>query len=330
MERELALEFVRVTEAAALATGRFMGRGDKIAADKAAVEAMRMAFDTVYVDGVVVIGEGEMDEAPMLYIGEKVGAGTPPQVDVAVDPLEGTNLVAKGLPNALAVLAVAPRGGLLHAPDLYMDKIAVGPRAKGCINLDASVEENVKQVAKALNKRVEDIVAIILDRPRHESVISELRRLGARVKLISDGDVSAAIATAFERTGVDILFGIGGAPEGVLAAAALKCLGGEIQGRLIPEDDEDRDRIISMGLKEPEQLLLMDDLVKEDDVIFAASGITDGDFLQGVRYSGNTATTHSIVMRSITGTVRFIKAAHRLDLKPHYIARGFSANQEGR
>ena len=181
-----------------------------------------------------------------------------------------------------------------------------------------------------MNKRVEDIVAIILDRPRHESVISELRRLGARVKLISDGDVSAAIATAFERTGVDILFGIGGAPEGVLAAAALKCLGGEIQGRLIPEDDEDRDRIISMGLKEPEQLLLMDDLVKEDDVIFAASGITDGDFLQGVRYSGNTATTHSIVMRSITGTVRFIKAAHRLDLKPHYIARGFSANQEGR
>ncbi|MGI6319117.1 MAG: class II fructose-bisphosphatase [Firmicutes bacterium] len=328
MERELALEFVRVTEAAALATGRLMGRGDKNAADDAAVKAMRMAFDTVYVDGVVVIGEGEMDEAPMLYIGEKVGAGTPPQVDIAVDPLEGTNLVAKGLPNALAVLAAAPRNCLLHAPDMYMNKIAVGPKAAGCINLDATVEENIKQVAKRLNKRIEDIVAIILDRPRHESIINELRRLGTRVKLISDGDVSAAIATAFERTGVDILFGIGGAPEGVLAAAALKCLGGEIQGRLVPENDEERNRIIGMGLKDPEQLLLMDDLVKEDDVIFAASGITDGDFLQGVRYAGNIATTHSVVMRSITGTVRFIEAVHRLDLKPHYIARSLENRKD--
>ncbi len=328
MERELALEFVRVTEAAALATGRLMGRGDKIAADNAAVEAMRMAFDTVYVDGVVVIGEGEMDEAPMLYIGEKVGAGTPPQVDIAVDPLEGTNLVAKGLPNALAVLAAAPRNCLLHAPDIYMNKIAVGPRAAGCINLDATVEENIKQVAKRLNKRVEDIVAIILDRPRHEAIIRELRCLGTRVKLISDGDVSAAIATAFERTGVDILFGTGGAPEGVLAAAALKCLGGEIQGRLVPENDEEKNRIIGMGLKDPEQLLYMDDLVKEDDVIFSASGITDGDFLQGVRYAGNIATTHSVVMRSITGTVRFIEAVHRLDLKPHYIARNLANRRD--
>lgn len=328
MERELALEFVRVTEAAALATGRLMGRGDKIAADNAAVEAMRMAFDTVYVDGVVVIGEGEMDEAPMLYIGEKVGAGTPPQVDIAVDPLEGTNLVAKGLPNALAVLAAAPRNCLLHAPDIYMNKIAVGPRATGCINLDATVEENIKQVAKRLNKRVEDIVAIILDRPRHEAIIRELRCLGTRVKLISDGDVSAAIATAFERTGVDILFGTGGAPEGVLAAAALKCLGGEIQGRLVPENDEEKNRIIAMGLKDPEQLLYMDDLVKEDDVIFSASGITDGDFLQGVRYAGNIATTHSVVMRSITGTVRFIEAVHRLDLKPHYIARNLANRRD--
>jgi fructose-1,6-bisphosphatase II len=328
MERELALEFVRVTEAAALATGRLMGRGDKIAADNAAVGAMRMAFDTVYVDGVVVIGEGEMDEAPMLYIGEKVGAGTPPQVDIAVDPLEGTNLVAKGLPNALAVLAAAPRNCLLHAPDIYMNKIAVGPRAAGCINLDATVEENIKQVAKRLNKRVEDIVAIILDRPRHEAIIRELRCLGTRVKLISDGDVSAAIATAFERTGVDILFGTGGAPEGVLAAAALKCLGGEIQGRLVPENDEEKNRIIGMGLKDPEQLLYMDDLVKEDDVIFSASGITDGDFLQGVRYAGNIATTHSVVMRSITGTVRFIEAVHRLDLKPHYIARNLANRRD--
>lgn len=321
LERELALEFVRVTEAAALATGRLMGRGDKKAADNAAVEAMRRAFDTVYIDGVVVIGEGEMDEAPMLYIGEKVGVGTPPQVDVAVDPLEGTNLVAKGLPNALSVLAVAPRNCLLHAPDMYMDKIAVGPKAAGCINLDAPVEVNVRQVAEALGKKVEDLVAIILDRPRHEDIIRELRRLGTRVKLISDGDVSAAIATAVEWTGVDILFGIGGAPEGVLAAAALKCLGGEIQGRLVPEDDEERERIKQMGLKDPEQLLKMEDLIRGDDVIFAATGITDGDLLQGVRYSGNKATTHSVVMRSITGTVRFIQATHRLDLKPHYVAR---------
>ena len=330
MERELALEFVRVTEAAALASGRLMGRGDKIAADNAAVEAMRMAFDTVYIDGVVVIGEGEMDEAPMLYIGEKVGSGTPPHVDVAVDPLEGTNLVAKGLPNALAVLAVAPRNHMLHAPDMYMDKIAVGPGAVGCINIDASVEDNIRNVAAALNKKVEDVVAIILDRPRHEHIINELRRLGTRVRLISDGDVSAAIATAGEWTGVDILFGIGGAPEGVLAAAALKCLGGEIQGRLVPEDEKERSRIKSMGLKDPEQLLLMSDLIKGDDVIFAASGITDGDYLQGVRYAGDRATTHSVVMRSMTGTVRFIKATHRLDIKPHFVARGCSGGTNPR
>lgn len=321
MERELALEFVRVTEAAALATGRLMGRGDKIAADGAAVEAMRRAFDTVYIDGVVVIGEGEMDEAPMLYIGEKVGIGTPPQVDVAVDPLEGTNLVAKGLPNAISVLAVAPRNCLLHAPDIYMDKIAVGPKAKGCINLDASVEENMGSVAEALGKKIEDLVAIILDRERHQEIIEELRRLGARVKLISDGDVSAAIATAVEGTGVDILFGIGGAPEGVLAAAALKCLGGDMQVRLTAEDETERERIIKMGLKDPGQLLTMNDLIKGDDVIFAATGITDGDFLQGVRYAGNLATTDSVVMRGLTGTVRFIKATHRLDLKPNFIAR---------
>ena len=321
MERELALEFVRVTEAAALATGRLMGRGDKIAADNAAVTAMRQAFDTVYIDGVVVIGEGEMDEAPMLYIGEKVGAGTPPQVDVAVDPLEGTNLVAKGLPNALSVLAVAPRNGLLHAPDIYMDKIAVGPRAAGSIHLDASVEENIRNAAAALHKKVEDMVAIILDRPRHAHIIQELRRLGARVRLISDGDVSAALATAIEDAGVDILFGIGGAPEGVLAAAALKILGGEMQCRLVPEDETERERIRQMGLDDPEQLLTMKDLVRDDDVIFAATGITDGDFLQGVRYAGKCATTHSVVMRGITGTVRFIKATHRLDIKPHYVAR---------
>ncbi len=326
LERELALEFVRVTEAAALSAGRFMGRGDKEAADNAAVEAMRMVFDTVNIDGVVVIGEGEMDEAPMLYIGEKVGTGALPQVDVAVDPLEGTNLVAKGLPNALAVVAAAPRNCLLHAPDIYMDKIAVGPRAAGCINLDASVEENVRCVAEALNKKGQDVTAIILERPRHQHIIEELRRLGTRVKLISDGDVSAAIATALDWTGVDILFGIGGAPEGVLAAAAPCCLGGEMQGRLMPEDEEDEARIKEMGLQDPRQLLTMKDLVRGDDVIFAATGITDGDLLQGVRYFGSKATTHSIVMRSKTGTVRLIQATHQLDKKPRYVARSSSCS----
>ncbi len=329
MERELALEFVRVTEAAALSSGRLMGRGDKEAADRAAVESMRRAFDTVYIEGIVVIGEGEMDDAPMLYIGEKVGAGTPPQVDVAVDPLEGTNLVAKGLPNALSVLAVAPRNCLLHAPDMYMDKIAVGPKAAGCINLDDPIESNVRNVARALGKEVEDIVAIVLDRPRHEHIIKELRRLGARARLISDGDVSAAMSTAIEEAGVDILFGIGGAPEGVLAAAALKCMGGEIQGRLVPEDEEEIARIKEMGLEDPRQLLIMEDLIRGDDVIFAATGITDGDFLQGVRYAGTTATTHSLVMRSVTGTIRLIKATHQLRLKPHYVARSCQGESGG-
>ncbi|HHX77161.1 MAG TPA: class II fructose-bisphosphatase, partial [Firmicutes bacterium] len=227
MERELALEFVRVTEAAALASGRWMGRGEKEAADKAAVDAMRTVFDTVNIKGTVVIGEGEMDEAPMLYIGEELGGAEKPEVDVAVDPVEGTNLVAKGRPGAIAVVAVAPRHCLLHAPDIYMDKIAVGPKAKGKINLDAPVKENLKAVAKALGREISDLVAIILDRPRHEEIIRQVREAGARVKLITDGDVSAAIATAIENTGVDILFGIGGAPEGVIAAAALKCLGGE-------------------------------------------------------------------------------------------------------
>lgn len=319
MERELALEFVRVTEAAALASARLMGRGDKIGADQAAVDAMRRTFDTVFIDGTVVIGEGEMDEAPMLYTGEKIGTGDEPQVDVAVDPVEGTNLVAKGLPNAIAVLAVAGKGCLLHAPDIYMDKIAVGPKAAGTIHLDAPVKDNLKAVAKALNRNVEDLVAIILDRPRHQRIIQEVREAGARVKLITDGDVSAAIATAVEGTGVDILFGIGGAPEGVLAAAALKCLGGEMQARLYPEDDEDKEKIIEMGIADMNKLLLLDDLVKDDDVIFAATGITDGDMLKGVRFLGKTASTHSLVMRGKTGTVRFVEAIHRLDKKPQFV-----------
>ncbi|MBS4008622.1 MAG: class II fructose-bisphosphatase [Clostridium sp.] len=329
MERELALEFVRITEAAALAAGRLMGRGDKEAADQAAVDAMRNVFDTVDIDGIVVIGEGEMDEAPMLFIGEKVGTGTEPNVDVAVDPLEGTNLVAKGLPNALSVVAVAPRGCLLHAPDVYMEKIAVGPRAKGCINLDASVSENLQAVAYALEREVQDLTAIILDRPRHAKIIKDIRAAGARVKLISDGDVSAAIATAIDNTGVDILFGTGGAPEGVIAAAALKCLGGEMQARLKPEGEEEMARVSKMIL-DPAKLLLLDDLVLGDDIFFAATGITDGDMLQGVRYRGRTAETHSLVMRGRTGTIRNIYATHILDRKPRFVARKAGCKQSSR
>lgn len=321
MERELALEFVRVTEAAALASGRWMGRGEKEAADGAAVDAMRSVFDTVYIKGTVVIGEGEMDEAPMLYIGEELGGAKTPEVDVAVDPVEGTNLVAKGRPGAIAVVAVAPRHCLLHAPDIYMDKIAVGPKAKGKINLDAPVKENLKSVAKALGRDVSDLVAIILERPRHAEIIRQVREAGARVKLITDGDVSAAIATAIDNTGVDILFGIGGAPEGVIAAAALKCLGGEMQGRLAPANETEANRIKEMGLEDVHQLLSEEDLVKGEDVIFAATGITDGDLLQGVRYYGQVAQTHSLVMRGVTGTVRFIAATHRLERKPHFVSR---------
>lgn len=317
MERELALEIVRVTEMAALNCARWMGRGRKMEADDAATTGMRRMFDTVQMDGTVVIGEGEMDEAPMLYIGERLGTGVPPKVDVAVDPLEGTNILAKGLWNAMSVVAVAPAGTLLHAPDMYMEKIAVGPRAAGRIDLDAPVEENLRAVADALDKDVTDVVAVILDRPRHAALIERVRQAGARIKLISDGDVAAALNTAFEDTGVDILFGIGGAPEGVLAAAALKCLGGELQGRLMPEDDEQRRRCAAMGITDTRRVLRMEDLVRGDDAIFAATGVTDGELLRGVRFIGKSrAKTHSIVMRSKTGTVRFIEAVHDLSRKP--------------
>lgn len=318
MERELALEFARVTELAALAAGRWMGRGDKVAADDAAVRAMRAVFDTISIDGTIVIGEGEMDEAPMLYIGEKVGQGTPPEVDVAVDPLEGTNIVAKGLTGAIAVLAVAPKGKLLHAPDMYMDKIAVGPRAKGSIDIDASVEENLKAVAEALEKDVGDLTVVILDRTRHSERIEACRKAGARIKLITDGDVSPAVATAFPEAGVDIMLGIGGAPEGVLAAAALRCLGGEMQGRLVPMEDGEKERAEKMGINPVDKLLTMDDLVSGNDVIFAATGITDSSSLRGVRYFGDKATTHTLVMRGTTGTIRFVEAHHRLDKKPFW------------
>ena len=320
MDRELALEFVRVTEAAAIACGRWMGKGDKIAADQAAVDAMRTLFDTVNITGTIVIGEGEMDEAPMLYIGEKVGAGGF-DVDIAVDPLEGTNLVAKGLPGAIAVLAIAPRGGLLNAPDMYMDKIAVGPRAAGCIDITAPVKVNLKAVAKAMDRRVEELTVVILDRERHRGIIDEVRSAGARIKLISDGDVSPAINAAIEGTAVHMLLGIGGAPEGVLAAAALKCLGGDMQGRLWPESEAEVTRAKAMGIGDVNKVLTMDDLVSADDVMFAATAVTQGDLLNGVKYFPGGVRTHSIVMRYFSGTVRFIDAVHKLDRKPLFIKR---------
>jgi fructose-1,6-bisphosphatase II len=320
LDRELALEFVRVTEAAAVAAGRWMGKGEKNLADQAAVDAMREAFDSVSIQGRVVIGEGEMDEAPMLYIGEEVGCGGP-AVDIAVDPLEGTNLIAKGLPGAIAVLAIAPRGGLLHAPDMYMQKIAVGPKAAGKVHIEAPVTENLKAVASALDRKVEDMVVVILDRPRHSKIIEEIRRAGARIKLITDGDVSPAVNVAIEGTGVHMMIGTGGAPEGVLAAAALKCLGGDMQGILRPETDEEIARAKTMGIKDINQVLKIDDLVKGNDVIFAATAITQGDLLNGVRYFGGGARTHSIVTRYKTGTVRFVDAIHKFDKKPLFIKR---------
>lgn len=322
MERELTMEFARVTEAAALASARWVGRGNKEAADDAAVQAMRSVFDTIHMSGTVVIGEGEMDEAPMLYIGERVGNGESPELDVAVDPLEGTNSTAKGLAGAIAVVAISKKGGLLHAPDMYMDKIAVGPKAKGKIHLDAPVRENFANVAQALGKSIDDLTVVILDRPRHHKMIQEIREIGARIRLISDGDVSPAVACAIEGTGIDIMMGVGGAPEGVLAAAALRCLGGEMQGRLWPENDADIERAKVLGIKDVNKLLTMDDLVCSDDVFFAATGITEGPLLRGVHFSAQGASTHTVVMRGKTGTVRFIEAQHRFDKKPQYAIKG--------
>ncbi len=322
MERELTMEFARVTEAAALASARWVGRGDKNAADNAAVEAMRAVFNTIHMNGTVVIGEGERDEAPMLYIGERVGDGDNPELDVAVDPLEGTNSCANGVPGAIATVAIAKSGCLLHAPDIYMDKIAVGPAAAGKINIDAPVRENILNVAKALGKKEKDITVVILDRPRHQKLISDVRAAGARVRLITDGDVSPAVACAFDNSGVDMMLGIGGAPEGVLAAAALRCMGGEMQGRLWPEDDEDAARAKAMGVNNVRKLLMMDDLVNTDDVFFAATGITESSLLRGVTFTSGGAFTHSVVLRGKTGTVRFIEAHHRFDKKPDYAMKG--------
>lgn len=319
MERSLSMELVRVTEAAALSSARWMGRGLKNEADEAATTAMRRVFDTIPMEGVVVIGEGEMDEAPMLYIGEELGTGDGPGVDVAVDPLEGTSIVAHGSWNALSVVAIADRGNLLHAPDMYMDKIAVGPDAVGEIDINAPVIDNLEAVAEAKNKKVEDMLVTVLDRPRHEELIQEIREAGARIKLISDGDVAAAINTAFEWTGVDILLGIGGAPEGVLAATALKCLGGEIQGKLKPKNDEELARCKKMGIDDIDKVFYMDDFCSGDDAIFAATGVTDGELLKGVQFKGSKATTESVVMRAKSGTVRFIQGEHSLVKKPNLV-----------
>ena len=317
MDRNLALEVVRVTEAAALSSARLMGRGDEKAADQAAVDAMRQAFNGLAIDGTVVIGEGERDEAPMLYIGEKVGTGEGPKVDIALDPLEGTTICANGGPNALSVIAIAEHGNFLHCPDTYMDKIAVGPVGKGVVDLDKSPTENLKALAQAKGERVEDLTVIILYRPRHEALIQEVRQAGARIHLISDGDVSAAIATTKPETDIDLLIGTGGAPEGVLAAAALRCVGGDMQGRLKPRNQQEVERAQAMGIKDITKKFSIEELAA-GEVMFAATGVTDGDYLKGVHFFGGGATTQSVVMRSKTKTIRVIDAAHYFAFKPKY------------
>ena len=320
VDRNLALELVRVTEAAGLAASRWMGRGDKNAADGAAVEAMRKAFDTVAISGTVVIGEGEMDEAPMLYIGEKVGlyakAGGGPEVDIAVDPLEGTTITAKGGPNAMACVALAQRGGFLHAPDVYMDKIAVGPGLpEGVVHIDASVEENLANLAKAKGRGITDLVVCLLDRDRHKDIVKRCRAAGARIMMIPDGDVSGVVAVSQPDTGVDIYLGSGGAPEGVLAAAALRCIGGQMQGKLLFENDDQIARAREMGVTDPNRVYGLHDMAR-GDVMFAATGVTTGPMLRGVRHFGTSAITHSIVMRSKSGTVRYVEGHHNFALKP--------------
>jgi fructose-1,6-bisphosphatase class II len=294
-----------------------MGRGDEKAADQAAVDAMRRAFNGVAINGTVVIGEGERDEAPMLYIGEKVGTGEGPEVDIALDPLEGTTICANGAPNALSVIAIAEKGNFLHCPDTYMDKIAVGPVGKGVVDLDKSPTANLKALAEAKGVRIEDLTVIILYRPRHDALIQEVRNAGARIRLISDGDVSAAIATTKPETGIDILMGIGGAPEGVLAAAALRCVGGDMQGRLKPRNQQEIERAQSMGVRDIGKKFSLEELAR-GEVMFAATGVTDGDYLEGVHFFAGGATSQSVVMRSKTRTIRVIDATHYFDFKPTY------------
>jgi fructose-1,6-bisphosphatase class II len=312
MNRNFALEFVRVTEAAALSSARLMGRGDEKLADQAAVDAMRNALNSVEFDGRVVIGEGERDEAPMLYIGEKVGKGGSVRLDLALDPLEGTTICAKGLNNSISVIAIAEEGNFLHAPDCYMEKIAVGPEAKGAIDLNRTPTENLKEIARAKKCSVSDLTAIILDRPRHEELIKEVRMAGARIWLIGDGDVSAAIATTEPTSGVDVLFGTGGAPEGVIAAAALRCRGGDFIGRLVFKDDAERARATRMGIDDLRKVYGIHDLAK-GNVMFCATGVTQGTFLNGIRFFKGGAESHSVVMRSETGTIRYIHTQHHFN-----------------
>ena len=317
-DRNLAMEIVRVTEAAALAAGRWMGRGDKEGADAAAVDAMRIVLQSVRMSGVVVIGEGEKDEAPMLYNGEPVGDGSPPEADIAVDPIDGTTPTSLGRGGALSVIAVSDRHSMFDpGPCVYMEKIAVGPEAAGHVDITAPPRENLHAVAKALGKSVRDVTAIILDRDRHRDLIAEVRDTGARIRLITDGDIAGALATAYPESGGDILLGVGGTPEGVIAAAALKCMEGEIQGRLWPRNDDERQAADDAGYK-VDAVLTMDDLVRGENCFFAATGVTDGELLRGVRYGKEGARTQSLVMRSKSGTVRFVEATHRLHKLQQY------------
>jgi fructose-1,6-bisphosphatase II len=313
--RNLALELVRVTEAAALAAARLMGRGDKPAADKAAVDAMRLVLNSIEMNGVIVIGEGEKDEAPMLYNGENVGAdeGHGPQVDIAVDPIDGTRLLAFGNLNSISTVAIAPRGTMFDpGPFFYMNKIAVGPEAKGVIDIEKPISDNLRAIAKAKGKELEDLTCIILDRPRHNDMVAEMRKVGVRIRMIPDGDVAAALMTAWGDSGIDALFGIGGTPEGVLSACAMRAMGGELQGKLYARNDDEMQRGEEMGY-DFHKVLTMADLVSSEDVFFAATGITDGELLDGVKYFGEGARTDSLVVRGLTGTVRKITATHRWD-----------------
>lgn len=317
MNRNLALEFVRVTEMAAIASARLMGRGDEKAADQAAVDAMRSMLDSVDCKATVVIGEGERDEAPMLYIGEKVGSGQGPELEIALDPLEGTTVCANGGNNSISVMAIAEKGNFLNAPDTYMEKIAVGPDGKGIIDITESPAENLKRLAEAKKCRVDDLTAVVLDRPRHKELIQQIRQTGARIQLIGDGDVAAAIACCNADSGVDILFGVGGAPEGVIAAAAMRCMGGDFQGILRPRHQEEIDRARKMGIEDIKKVFFLEDLAR-GPVMFAATGVTTGTFLRGVQFRPWGAITHSVVMRSQSGTVRTIVAEHHFDKKPQY------------
>lgn len=318
-ERNLVLDAIRVTESAAIASARTMGRGDVPASEAAAIDAMRMAFNSLEISGVVVIGEGAQEEAPQLFVGERVGRweGDDPRIEVALDPLESSRMCALGQPNALSVLAMTRRGHFFNAPDIYMDKIAVGPSGSGAIDIEQSPTWNLQSVADAKGVYVQDLTVVVLDRPRHELLIREIREAGARIKLIPDGDVSAAIATCREETGIDMLMGTGGAPEGVLAAAALQCVGGDMVGRLKPRNSEEVERVRRSGIEDPQALLGLSDLVS-GEILFSATGITDGDFLDGVRFRRGGALTYSCVMRSMTRTVRFIEAHHRFDQRPNF------------